>query len=157
MAVNEVHGTGPGNMGDVFSRRALGATTMERITWIKEGVDAKVAEALLERLKRSRSHRLAALTKLHAAAKRKAKRGVAMANAESEFMLGVAALVGQVQAMVEEAGAPEGFDAILWFRDWLAEPVPALGGVPPGELIDTFEGRQLVSSALAQIQSGVYA
>lgn len=80
-----------------------------------------------------------------------------MTKAESEFVLGIAALVGQVQAMVEDAGAPMGFDAMFWLRDWLAEPLSALGGVPPGELVDTFEGRQLVSSVLAQIRSGVFA
>lgn len=39
----------------------------------------------------------------------------------------------------------------------LSEPLPALGGVHPGEPIDTYERRQLVSSVLAKIQSGAYA
>ena len=72
-------------------------------------------------------------------------------------MLGLAKLVGQLEAMVEESGDPEGFDALGWLSDWLREPLPALGGNRPIGFLDTMEGQAVVSQALAQMQSGAYA
>jgi uncharacterized protein (DUF2384 family) len=69
----------------------------------------------------------------------------------------MAKLVGQLEAIVEESGEPEGFDAAAWMSRWLREPVPALGGARPIELMDTMEGQALVSAVLSQIQSGAYA
>ena len=61
-------------------------------------------------------------------------------------------------AMVREAGtAPDDFDAARWFARWMADPVPALGGVAPQELLDTADGREAVSTLLYQMKSGVYA
>ena len=37
------------------------------------------------------------------------------------------------------------------------DPVPALGGARPIDLMDTMEGQALVSTTLAQLQSGAYA
>jgi uncharacterized protein (DUF2384 family) len=59
--------------------------------------------------------------------------------------------------MVEESGNPEGFDAQNWVSHWLREPVPALGGERPVDLLDTMEGQALVSETLARMQSGSYA
>ena len=53
--------------------------------------------------------------------------------------------------------AYEAFDAAGWLAAWLDEPVPALGGRRPGELLDTAEGRALVSRLLMQMQAGTYA
>ena len=40
---------------------------------------------------------------------------------------------------------------------WLQRPHSALGGQPPGELMDTADGRALVAGLVAQMQSGAYA
>ena len=66
-------------------------------------------------------------------------------------------LVGQVEAMIQESGDPAGFDATSWMSRWLQEPLPSLGGARPIDLMDTMEGQALVSTALAQAQSGAYA
>ena len=66
-------------------------------------------------------------------------------------------LAAQVQAVVDESGDPEGFDAAKWVRRWLQTPLPALGGKRPAEYMSTSEGRQLVSRLLAMAQSGAYA
>lgn len=62
-----------------------------------------------------------------------------------------------MQKIVAESGTPDGFDAARWTADWLEEPNPALGGRPPGEFMDTADGRALVSGLVAQMQSGAYA
>lgn len=66
-------------------------------------------------------------------------------------------LIGHLEAMVQESGDPNGFDPAAWMARWLNEPLPALGGARPIDLMDTMEGQALVSTVLAQLQSGAYA
>jgi len=40
---------------------------------------------------------------------------------------------------------------------WLNEPLAALGGARPIDLMDTMEAQGVVSTALAHMQSGAYA
>lgn len=68
-----------------------------------------------------------------------------------------AKLVAQLEAMIEESGTPEGFDATAWLSRWLSEANPALGGAPPIALMATTEGQERVSTLLAQTGSGAYA
>jgi putative toxin-antitoxin system antitoxin component (TIGR02293 family) len=88
---------------------------------------------------------------------RKEKHEEALSPEESERVLGIAAIIGQVEAMVCESGNPKGFDAAKWVSNWLDTPVPALGGKRPAEYLDTVEGQKLVSRILAMSQSGAYA
>ena len=76
---------------------------------------------------------------------------------ESERIIGLARIVGQLETLIQESGDPEGFDAAAWMSRWLNDPVPALGGMRPIDLMDTVEGRSLVSTTLAKLQSGAYA
>lgn len=68
-----------------------------------------------------------------------------------------AKLAEQLAALVQESGNPEGFDAAAWISRWLNDPVPALGGARPIDLMGTAEGRSQVSMTLAQMQGGAYA
>ncbi|HEX8986545.1 MAG TPA: antitoxin Xre/MbcA/ParS toxin-binding domain-containing protein [Rhodocyclaceae bacterium] len=76
---------------------------------------------------------------------------------QSERVLGLQRLIGQVEVIVAESGDPTGFDAGEWLARWIRKPLPALGGRKPDEFLDTVVGQQLVSKLLAQIQSGAYA
>ena len=98
-----------------------------------------------------------ALSLKTATVNRKAARDEVLSVEESERVVGLAKLVGQLEAMVEESGAGEDFDAPTWLSRWLREPLPALNGAKPIDFLDTMEGQALVSRALAQIQSGAYA
>ncbi len=84
-------------------------------------------------------------------------RGGVLPSDESERVVGLARLMRQLEAMIEESGNGTGFDARAWMSRWLTEPLPALDGACPADLIDTMEGQSLVSSALAKMQSGAYA
>ena len=66
-------------------------------------------------------------------------------------------LLGQLQAMLQESGNPEGFDASAWLSVWMSTPVPAFGGARPLDLMTTMTGQATVSQLLAQMQSGTYA
>lgn len=133
------------------------ATPLDRIRMIKQGVRAVEAKRIFADLALAQGSALAALNLSAATVNRKAARGEALSPDESERVIGVARLIGQVQAMVEESGTPEGFDAGRWMSRWLEEPLPALGGSRPVELLDTMEGQALVADTLARIQSGTYA
>jgi putative toxin-antitoxin system antitoxin component (TIGR02293 family) len=76
---------------------------------------------------------------------------------ESERLVGLAKLIGQVETIVKQSGNPEGFKPAKWFSEWIEQPVAALGGRKPEDLLDTSDGREAVSRLLAQMQSGVYA
>lgn len=73
---------------------------------------------------------------------------------EEARVLGLASLIAQVQTMIEESGDSEGFDAAKWLGRWLDRPLPALGGQKPMELMDTPDGRALVHSIVARMQTG---
>jgi uncharacterized protein (DUF2384 family) len=72
-------------------------------------------------------------------------------------MIGIMDLVGQVEKMVTESGDKEAFDAAKWTAQWLDESNSAPGGRTPGDLLDSAEGRTIVSRLVAQMQSGAYA
>lgn len=133
------------------------ATPVDRIRIIKAGVSASKAKRLISDLHFDQRVLLAALNLSTATVNRKAARDEPLTPDESERVVGVAKLVGQLQAMVEESGTSEGFDATAWLSQWLREPVPGLGGAKPVDLLDTMEGQALVSKTLAQMQSGAYA
>ncbi|WP_298824255.1 MbcA/ParS/Xre antitoxin family protein [uncultured Piscinibacter sp.] len=69
----------------------------------------------------------------------------------------VSALAALVQRVVDESGDPAGFDALAWTRQWINEPVPALGGACPAELMGTAEGRAVVETLVMRMQSGSYS
>ena len=76
---------------------------------------------------------------------------------ESERLVGIAKLIGQVETIVKQSGNPKGFRPGKWFSEWISEPAPALGGCKPEDLLDTSDGREAVAKLLAQMQSGAYA
>jgi putative toxin-antitoxin system antitoxin component (TIGR02293 family) len=133
------------------------AASLERISLIKQGVRATEVKRLLTDLNLGLGVGFQALNLPTATVNKKAKTGDLLTREESERVLGLARLVGQLEAMVEESGDPSGFDAPAWIARWLGEPLPAFGGARPLDLIDTMEGQGLVSSELAKLQSGAYA
>lgn len=133
------------------------STPQARIKMIRTGVKAGDAKQMISDLHFDQHALLGALNLKTATVNRKAARDEALSSEESERVLGVASLVGQLQAIVEESGEPDGFDATLWVSRWLREPLPALGGEKPLSLLDTMEGQALVADTLAKVQSGAFA
>lgn len=128
-----------------------------RIAIIRTGVPAATVDQLSTAMNTTKEFLLSSLGLPRATISRKEKTNMALSSDETERLLGVASLIGKVQAMVEESGNPSGFDAARWLAEWLAKPLPALGGATPGSYMDTFEGQKLVSDLLGMSQSGAYA
>lgn len=129
----------------------------ERIGMVKQGVPARLLTTLCADMQVPRERLYGWIGIARTTANRKIKEDSLLSQDESERVLGIARMLGQVQQMVAESGTLPGFDAARWTAQWLTEPNPALDGRSPGEFMDTADGRGLVSSLLAQMQSGAYA
>ncbi|BDT58361.1 hypothetical protein MasN3_18550 [Massilia varians] len=130
----------------------------ERIDEIRQGVPARRIGELSGAMDVPKERLVDSLGLSRATVNRKAQRGEALSREESERVVGMQALIGQVQAMVAGGGASDaGFDAARWLAQWLAQPLPALGGDTPASYLDTVEGQKLVGKLLAMAESGAYA
>lgn len=147
---------------DLLSRRLPLASlypfdAIERVELVKEGVPAGLLVLISEDMAIPKDKLYATIGLARATVNRKLREQQVLSQDESERVLGIARLVGQVSTMVKESGNPEGFDAAKWVAAWLERPQPALGGRRPAELMDTADGRSIVSDLIARMQSGAYA
>lgn len=133
------------------------ATPADRIKMIKGGLRATEAKRIIADLDIAQALAFGALNLSAATVNRKAAQDKTLSPDESERVIGMAKLIGQLEAMIQESGDPAGFDSRVWISRWLREPLPAFGGARPVDLMDTMEGQAMVSNALAQSQSGAYA
>ena len=133
------------------------AEPLTRVRMIKEGLPPDYLDQLSRRLNIPKERLLPALGIAPATVSRRVREAKPLSSDDSERVLGMVRLVGQVQAMVEESGETEGFNAAEWLAQWLEEPLPALADERPVDLMDTAEGQAIVSNLLARMQSGAYA
>ena len=129
----------------------------ERIDAIRRGVSAEEVLILSSKMAIPKEWLIETLRLPRATLSRKDRVSKPLSKDESERVLGVQALIGQVEEMVRESGNPVHFDAAKWVSGWLNSPMPALGGKNPASYMDTIEGQKLVSNLLAMAQSGAYA
>lgn len=143
--------------GDVAGARKLYRTSkIDRVKILKRGVPARYTRILASGMSVSQEKLYDTVGLTRATVDRKVRRDDLLNADESERVMGIARLVGQVQTLVEESGTPKGFEAAKWLAGWLDRPLPALGEAA-GRFMDTADGRALVSDLLAQQQSGAYA
>jgi putative toxin-antitoxin system antitoxin component (TIGR02293 family) len=133
------------------------STPHVRVAAIKRGVLANELKRVARLMNAPNDVFYQCLNLPRATVERKASQEAVLSTEKSERAIGMSSLIGQVQAMVEESGNPEGFDAAKWVWQWLNEPIPALGGKRPVEYMDTMEGQKLVSNLLTMMQTGAYA
>ena len=107
---------------------------------IKNGVRATEANRIITELAVGQGAVLRALKLSPATVNKNAKQDRTLSPGESKRVIGFAKLFGQLQALIRESGNPEGFDAAAWMSRWLNDPIAALGGARPIDLIDTMEG-----------------
>lgn len=130
---------------------------MERVRLVKAGVPAELLVVLAKDMAISKERLYATIGVARATVDRKIREHTLLSADESERALGIARLVGQVDQIVRESGISDGFEPARWTAAWLDRPHAALGGARPATLMDTAEGRGIVSDLVAQMQSGAYA
>lgn len=130
---------------------------LDRIALVKEGVPARALVVIAAAMGISQDKLYAMIGLPRATAARKIRKAQPLSVDESERVLGVARLVGEVERIVRESGSAKGFDAARWLAAWLDRPNAALGGRRPGGLMDTADGRGMVSDLVLRMQTGAYA
>lgn len=138
------------------ARAYFRASPLERIFIVKQRVPAKYVVVVSVSMKMSKETLYETLNLARATVDRKVSKKELLDQDESERVLAMTKLVGQADSIVRDSGTAEGFSAAEWVAAWLQRPHPALGGRRPGELMDTADGRDLVSDLLARQQSGAY-
>jgi putative toxin-antitoxin system antitoxin component (TIGR02293 family) len=134
------------------------AAPLQRIGVVKAGVVASMIDDIAAALSTTSSFVITILgLKRSTVARKKADPAASLSTEDSERLVGLARLVGQVEVMVRESGNSVGFDSGKWLAHWLDQPLGALNGEKPAAYMDTAEGQALVSSLLLQIQHGTYA
>lgn len=149
----------PIRLGQAFQRATdlYAATPLDRVTIIRQGVPAAEVVEISEGMGVGKERVYSILGLPRATVVRKIKNNEALSPEQSERVIGLERLIGQVATMVVESGDPTGFDAGQWVGEWLECPLAALGGAKPGDFMDTMEGQEIVSKLLAQAQSGAYS
>ena len=130
---------------------------MAGIALVREGVPAALCERLAGALGLSRERLYAILGLPRATIDRKLRESRKLNQDESERVLGLTRLVAEIERIVAESGEPEGFDAGHWLGTWLETKNAALGGRTPGSLLDAADGRDIVATLIARMQSGAYS
>jgi putative toxin-antitoxin system antitoxin component (TIGR02293 family) len=130
---------------------------VERSALVKNGAPSDFVVYLSHEMGMPRERVYKALNLPRSTVERKLQAHTGMSQDESERLIGLSKLIGQVENMVRESGDMRGFSAAKWFAHWMAQPSAALGGRAPEELLDTADGRDAVSQLLAQMQSAAYA
>ena len=137
---------------------AFALSAIERAELVKRGLPARAVQEMSAAMCVPREQLMRAVGLARSTVERKLAARGRLSEAESEKLVGLSRLIGQVDAMVRESGeAPVGFDAARWFAAWMGEPVAALGGLRPQQLLDTADGREALATLLLQMRSGVYA
>jgi putative toxin-antitoxin system antitoxin component (TIGR02293 family) len=140
--------------------RLYQTTPIERVGLIRNGVNAADFKTFVGTLDIQQEKVFHMLDIATATVNRKASRNESLSREDSEKVVGMAKLIGQVETMLEESGdraAMQGFDAARWLTHWMEEPIPALGGAAPADYMDTIEGQEMISRLLAMMQTGAYA
>jgi len=131
---------------------------MEMVVVIRKGLSSKELVRTSRALHLPKEHIYKMLRLPPSTTKRKLTQNEAFSPDQSERILGLQKLIGQVEVMVAESGDPNvAFDAGAWVARWLDEPSPALGNQKPGDFMDTVAGQAMVANLLAKMQSGAYA
>jgi len=138
-------------------RKFYEADPLDQIEIVKRGVNARLVDVLATSMHIPKEKLIDTLGLTRTTIQRKSRQQKALSSDESSRVVGLSKLIGQVQAMVQESGAPEDFDAAAWLAQWLDQSLPALNGECPGDLMDTAEGQAMVSQLLGRLQSAAYA
>ena len=140
--------------------RLYQTTPVERIGLIRNGVNAAEFKTFVGTLDIQQEKIFTMLDIATATVNRKASRNEALSRDDSEKVVGMAKLIGQVETMLAQSGDPalmKDFDAANWLTHWMEEPIPALGGACPADYMDTIEGQEMIARLLAMMQTGAYA
>ncbi len=120
----------------------------ERVAVIRDGVPAALVKRIGSTMRLSVAQTARLVGVPPRSLQRKVAAGARLNMIQGERILGLARLVGQVEAMAVESGGRGGLRAGHWLVQWLDFPQDALDGLRPRDLLDIDAGRQLLFAAI---------
>ena len=143
--------------GVATPRAVYRASRPERVQLIRAGIPAAYLDQIASKMAIPKELLYKNLRLPRSTVDRKVREKVVLSPEHTERVIGLERLIGQLEVMVLESGDGSAFDAHTWLGVWLENPLPALGGLKPADYMDTMAGQEIVSTLLAQMQSGAYA
>jgi len=134
--------------------QGLEAPLGQRISLLRNGVPATWIHQLEAGTGLSRSALCALLGLKLSTVNRKLQHRSPLSPDESERLIGLQRLIGQVEAVVRDCGDGSAFDAGQWLAAWLQRPNQALGGERPATFMDTADGREQLGRLIGAQRSG---
>lgn len=128
----------------------------DRIRLLRQGVPASWLRQTEEATDLRRSTLCALLGLKLSTINRKLNQKQRLSPDESERLMGLQRLIGEVEAVVRDCGESQGFAAGRWLANWLQRPNQALGGDTPAAFLDTAEGREQLGRLIGAQRSGAY-
>lgn len=132
------------------------APLADRIHLLRQGVPASWVRQAEETTTFSRSTLCALLGLKLSTINRKLNHKLRLSPDESERLMGLQRLIGEVEAVVRDCGDGQRFAAGRWLASWLQRPNQALGGATPADFLDTSEGREQLGRLIGAQRSGAY-
>jgi putative toxin-antitoxin system antitoxin component (TIGR02293 family) len=132
------------------------APLVDRIRLLRQGVPASWVRQAEEATDLGRSTLCALLGLKLSTINRKLNQKLRLSPDESERLMGLQRLIGEVEAVVRDCGDGQGFAAGRWLASWLQRPNQALGGSTPASYLDTAEGREQLGRLIGAQRSGAY-
>lgn len=132
------------------------APLVDRIRLLRQGVPASWVRQAEEATDLGRSTLCALLGLKLSTINRKLNQKLRLSPDESERLMGLQRLIGEVEAVVRDCGDGQGFAAGRWLASWLQRPNQALGGDTPAAFLDTAEGREQLGRLIDAQRSGAY-
>lgn len=132
------------------------APLADRIRLLRQGVPSSWLRQAEEATDLGRSTLCALLGLKLSTMNRKLNQKLRLSPDESERLMGLQRLIGEVEAVVRDCGEGQGFAAGRWLASWLQRPNQALGGATPAAFLDTAEGREQLARLIGAQRSGAY-
>jgi len=132
------------------------APLVDRIRLLRQGVPASWVRQAEEATDLGRSTLCALLGLKLSTINRKLNQKLRLSPDESERLMGLQRLIGEVEAVVRDCGDGQAFAAGRWLASWLQRPNQALGGATPASFLDTAEGREQLGRLIGAQRSGAY-
>jgi len=132
------------------------APMVDRICLLRQGVPASWVRQAEEATGLGRSTLCALLGLKLSTINRKLNQKLRLSPDESERLMGLQRLIGEVEVVVRDCGDGQGFAAGRWLASWLQRPNQALGGATPASYLDTAEGREQLGRLIGAQRSGAY-
>jgi uncharacterized protein (DUF2384 family) len=143
---------------DEFRAFMRTASTMQRISVERDGISARVVEALFERMHSTAPefHQITGISRASLA--RKLREDGLIGGGGGQAVLCLIDMINRAEAMLNADGdeIARGFDVFKWLGNWIRRPQRPLAGLSPLQMIDTPTGRESIMRVLHAIQSGVY-